>query len=398
MDQALGLDGWLVHERESWIWVRQRFVPYPFQNNLHRLSPEDRWRCIEGLWTVTRRAFTNTNDAKPAHFADWIDSTFGPGVADLFLTPYNRKVWAYPLEELDYGWIGERVAVPDFGGVLRSVCTNEDDVSWGPNARFRFPRRGGTGAVWEAVGHALEPQRISLESEVVSFDVASRLVTTRSGERWRYKTLISTIPLNHLIRLAPGVVNAELADRLRFSSTTVVGVGLPGTTPEKLKTKCWMYFPGVNSPYYRVTVFSNYSPNNVACPGEQWSLMAEVAQPSGARIDLSEIERDTLRALREDELIENASTLVSVASRHLPQGYPTPFIGRDALVDPVLRAFEKHGIYSRGRFGAWKYEVSNQDHSFAQGYECVERCLHGGGPECEPTLFTPHEVNARRNP
>jgi hypothetical protein len=42
--------------------------------------------------------------------------------------------------------------------------------------------------------------------------------------------------------------------------------------------------------------------------------------------------------------------------------------------------------------------VANQDHSFAQGYECVERLLSGGGEEQEPTLFTPDVVNGRRNP
>lgn len=398
MDEALGSDGWLVHQRESWVWIRQRFVPYPFQNNLHRLDPEDRWRCVQGLWQATRQSFADAGATTPAHFASWIAATFGPGIADLFLTPYNRKVWAYPPEDLDYGWIGERVAVPDFGGILRSVCTNEDNVSWGPNAVFRFPRRGGTGAVWDAIGRALDPQRVHLQNEAVSIDIASRTITTGTGERWRYRHLISTIPLNHLIRLTPGVVDASVADGLRFSSTTVVGVGLAGSAPEKLKTKCWLYFPELNSPYYRVTVFSNYSPNNVARPGEQWSLMAEVARPRGTAVDVKEIERETLRALCEDELIVDASTVVSLSSRHLPQGYPTPFLGRDAVVDPVLRAYERHGIYSRGRFGAWKYEVSNQDHSFAQGYECVERCLNSGGAEHEPTLFTPHAVNSRRNP
>jgi hypothetical protein len=40
----------------------------------------------------------------------------------------------------------------------------------------------------------------------------------------------------------------------------------------------------------------------------------------------------------------------------------------------VLRA---HGINSRGCFGAWKYEVSNQDHSFVEGAEAVEHVLSG---------------------
>jgi len=177
-----------------------------------------------------------------------------------------------------------------------------------------------------------------------------------------------------------------------------VGVGLKGRVPDHLRTKCWMYFPEGNSPYYRVTVFSNYSPDNVPQPGEQWSLMTETTSSSDRKIDRAGLAEWVLRALHEDGLLPDVSAVSSVAEYDLPQAYPTPFLGRDGVVDPVLRRFEEEGIFSRGRFGAWKYEVSNQDHSFAQGYECAERLAAGGGPELEPTLFRADWVNGRRNP
>jgi hypothetical protein len=47
-----------------------------------------------------------------------------------------------------YNWIGERVSVTDFERVLKNVILELDDVSWGPNNTFRFPRNGGTGEIF----------------------------------------------------------------------------------------------------------------------------------------------------------------------------------------------------------------------------------------------------------
>ncbi len=396
MEQALGTDGWLTHERESWVWIRKHWVPYPFQNNLHRLPPEERWQCVQGLLDAHR----TQADGKPppASFLDWINRTFGNGVAELFMIPYNFKVWAFPAEKLDYHWIGERVAVPDLDTVLKGICTGRDQVSWGPNATFRFPKYGGTGAIWTALGKRIPQANYSLSSPVVRIDAQNRTATTDAGEIWHYRYLISTMPLNQLIKLSGGVVPAASAKALRYSSTHLIGIGLEGCPPEFLKTRGWMYFPESNSPYYRVTVFSNYSPNNVPQPGEQWSLMAEIAESEEKPVNPAELKDQTLQALQEDGLIPAGSRPVSVVHRYLPQGYPTPFLGRDAIVNPVLRQFELSGIYSRGRFGAWKYEVANQDHSFAQGMECARRLVENGDESLEPTLFSPHTVNSRKNP
>lgn len=394
MGKVSGEDGWLSHERESWVWIKNRFVPYPFQSNLHRLDPADRWACVEGLLAASDQP----SQSPPANFGEWITRAVGEGIAELFMRPYNYKVWAYPPQTMSCGWLGERVAVPELKQVLKSICTGEDAVSWGPNRCFRFPRHGGTGAIWQALGSRLDAERVTTECRVERIDAANRVAHTDDGQVWHFRQLISTAPLDDLIRMCPGVVDQSLADRLVYSTTHVVGVGMDGNPPESLATKNWMYFPEAHSPYYRVTVFSNYSPNNVARPGHQWSLMAEVAESQVKAVDGGAVVEQTLTALERDRLLPDRDQVRTTVHRRLPHGYPTPFLGRDDLVDPILERFAEAGIFSRGRFGAWKYEVANMDHSFAQGYECAERLIQGGDAEYEPTLYTPGLVNSRKNP
>lgn len=77
------------------------------------------------------------------------------------------------------------------------------------------------------------------------------------------------------------------------------------------------------------------------------------------------------------------ANVVSTWRRRLEHGYPTPWLGRDVVIDPIHDALRAASILSRGRFGAWKYEVSNQDHSFMQGVEAADHILTGSH---EPTF------------
>jgi protoporphyrinogen oxidase len=177
-----------------------------------------------------------------------------------------------------------------------------------------------------------------------------------------------------------------------YSSAHIIGVGMKGEPPEKLRTKCWMYFPEDDNPFYRVTVFSNYSPNN-APRGGYWSLMGEVAESSEKPVAHDQLIDTALQGFYNTQLIEKNALIASVWSTRAEYAYPTPFLGRDELVDQCLAALQEQQIYSRGRFGAWKYECSNMDHVLMQGVEAVEHILFGT-PEL--TLRYPSWVNSRR--
>jgi hypothetical protein len=221
--------------------------------------------------------------------------------------------------------------------------------------------------------------------------------------------------------------------------------------------QCWLYFSEDNCPFYRATVFSNYSPHHVPLPGwtvarssafsanfvrsgKQWSLMCEVSESSmkpGARVwlvvqhcafahscivatvDQKEIVAQAEKGLLATKLISPEHKVLHIFPHTYPwlawkrgfpaqilsrfhirleYGYPTPFLGRDQLCNPIHEALRKRSIlrsefgvlfstfvlrcisilvFSRGRFGAWKYEVSNQDHSMMQGVEAADQFVFG---------------------
>ena len=396
MDELLGVDGWLYHDRESWVWVRDRFVPYPFQLNLHRLPECEQRTCLRGLEEASAAASSST---LPANFGDWIVRTFGTGIADVFMRPYNQKVWARDPDLMDWRWIGDRVAVADVARIRENIRLHRDDVSWGPNNRFRFPRRGGTGVVWQALARRLitrnaQAPRLMFGVSVRHVDTRERRVALADGREFRYEQLISTMPLDRFVSMSDLARDLRNAIRdLEHSSTHVVGIGLHGAPPPALRGKCWMYFPESNCPFYRVTHFSHYSPNNVPDPSTQWSLMAEVSESPHRPVDSNHVVADVVRGLIATSLVSSEREVHHAWYTRLEHGYPVPSLHRDRGLDGIQTTLRARGVYSRGRFGAWKYEVSNQDHSFAQGVEAVDAWLDGAE---EITLRRPDEVNARR--
>jgi len=391
MEEFLGKDGWLHHERESWVWMHDRFIPYPFQNNIRRLPAGDLDKCLAGLVDITR-----SGGVKPNNFREWILATFGRGLADVFMLPYNFKVWAYPPELMNAVWVGERVAVTDLKRVLHNLVHAKDDVSWGPNNTFQFPKTGGTGAIWRECASRLPREKLRFNTTVANIDLDRREVTDGSGGTFQYDNLISTLPLRELIRLSGQSQFEKIAGRgLLYSSSNIFGIGLRGKPRDELAKKCWMYFPEDNCPFYRVTVFSNYSPNNVPDIKTNWSLMAEVSESPLKPVDQSQLLEQVIEGMLATRLIERREDIVSTWKYRAGYGYPTPGLERDAALAELLPFFESKGVYSRGRFGLWKYEVSNQDHSFMQGVEVVERLCNG---QAEITAQNPNLANSKRHP
>lgn len=378
VEEALG-NSYFSHLRESWIRILETWVPYPFQNNIRHLPADALTQCLEGL----RAARCNPGDV--VNFHEWLYSVFGAGIVKYFMAPYNRKVWGVPLETMSKDWLGERVSVANLARIEKNIAEQRDDVNWGPNNRFKFPKHGGTGAIFEGIATPFR-ERIFFDHEMLGVDLEKKEVSFANGRKEHYDYLINTTPLNKFIKKCKAVPNSVhvAAGDLVQNSGLIVGFGFRG---KRVDPKCWMYFPENNSPFYRVTNFFNYSPYNVPNGDidNYFSLMCETTYSDHKPVNKGRIIDDTIQGLINSGMITEGERemIVSRDLIDIPYSYPVPTLGRDSALSTIQPYLESHGVFSRGRFGAWKYEVGNMDHSFMQGVEVVERLLQG---KCERTI------------
>jgi protoporphyrinogen oxidase len=315
-------------------------------------------------------------------------------------------------------WLGERVAAPDVKLVTKNVILNKVAGNWGPNATFRFPARDGTGGIWIAVADTLpkEKKRFGKKGEVAAVDAEKKIVSLTDGTKVHYGKLISTMAVDSLVEKMGNQELVSLSKGLYYSSTHVIGVGIRGARPDRIGDKCWLYFPEDNCPFYRATIFSNYSPYNQpqaseklhtiqladgtkpqsseAKEGPYWSIMLEVSQSTMKPVDEPNLLRDCIQGLINTEMIQSDDEIVSTYHRKFDHGYPTPTLEREGVLKQLLPKLQAFDIYSRGRFGSWRYEVGNQDHSFMLGVEAVDAITNGA---VELTLNYPDFVNSRQN-
>jgi protoporphyrinogen oxidase len=216
--------------------------------------------------------------------------------------------------------------------------------------------------------------------ELVEVDSPGHKVSFADGSGDIYDVLISTAPLDLLVRIMKPPTNRllEAVGSLMHNSLLVLGIGLK----KKIETgKCWIYFTDDDMPCYRATYFSHYSPFNVPDGDTERysSFMCEISFRVGEIPDVQRGLEQVIAGLIRAKMLEepDRDLVVSRYHRLVDYSYPIPTLDRDVALGVVQPALMEQGIYSRGRFGAWRYEIGNMDHSVMMGVEAIDHILTG---------------------
>jgi len=338
--------------RNTKIFYKQGYVKYPFENGLSDLPPEDRFFCIHEF-VRTLMALEKGELTPPENFRDWIYYTFGKGIAECYMVPYNEKIWKYPTDRMSLHWVDGRIPRPPVEDVIKSAIGIETE-GYTHQAVFSYPIDGGI----EALVHAIAaPIRKSIRT---GFKVSS---LEKSGKVWHISDghetievdrIICTIPVQHLFRCLKSVPHhvQKACDSLKYNSIVCVNIGVSDSVPDI----SWMYVPDPNlGRTNRISFPSNYS-RNVA-PDGCGSVLAEITHHPGdevSRMSDDYLIQDVIRMLAEMQIIRSDHVIHSSVERQ-PFAYVVYDLDYRKNIATVKEYCSSLGIPLVGRFAQFEY-------------------------------------------
>ena len=245
-------------ERKSVILMDDEFIPYPFQYNLSYLEENKRNLCvIEFLKTNYKNLHqtdnTNTNNLSfYRSFEQFCYSTLGKGISELFMIPYNEKLWATKAKDMGIEWMGKYVPKPNFEKIIEGAFVKKEVDGSGYNAHFYYPKSGGIQTLSNAIYGDIR-DLVYFNQEVTGVDLENKEVFC-GNKKYKYQYLISSIPLPEFLKLT------NLSDKDRNLKWNVVRAFFVAVPSKKTPPFTWIYVPDPKNKIYRIGNFSLFSP------------------------------------------------------------------------------------------------------------------------------------------
>ncbi|HAT71876.1 MAG TPA: protoporphyrinogen oxidase [Elusimicrobia bacterium] len=351
-------------KRDARIYAHKSWTPYPFQANLSGMPAKVKAECVSGFLKAYNTGETGPGDGSEV-FSRWTRRVFGGGISRHFMLPYNAKLWQYPLERLTTEWCAPFVPMPRPEEVIEGAYGKKSE-GLGYNTVFHYPKRGGIGALANAL--AMKSGGLRLGLQVESVNIKEGVANVRHFGPIHFKRLINTSPLNDFVAMtedAPAAVKRAAA-RLRHNTVYVLNLGARGVRQDMH----WGYFPGPEFPFYRAGLASNFSKE--LTPDGCASFYIELAT-AGAALDLASAETAVIKGLKACGLLQRASQVVEKLWLKIPCAYVI-YNRERAEALPVINAWLKSKkTQSIGRYGAWKY--SFMEESVKEGLEAAARLM-----------------------
>lgn len=346
----------------AWVETSVGTCRFPIQMHLRGLRPEYRIRCIEEMAGTPGAFATDPVSSIERLFVE----AFGPTLSDLFMLPYNRKMWRRPLRSISARGLAWNIERPEFRDVLRGAI-DEDHEGAAYNSRGFYPRPPASSAIrgMEVLSHALASRAsdLRLGCPVVQIDADRRRVVYETGSApgisrhtVRYERgLLSSVPLPVAAELClqtPPDLLRRLRS-LRRNRVVSVFVAVEGPRPDRSMGH-WRYYADESLCFTRLVFMHAFDPE--MAPPSGWGLLVEIPErsedPPG---DPDETCRQAVADARRVGVLDSSHRVVGCRRAIVDPAYVVLRDGDQQIVDEAIGFLGEHGIDCRGRYGTWKY-------------------------------------------
>jgi len=345
-------------QRHSSIYSHDTYTPYPYQINLHGLPVKTVVECIEGY--VHRKKSIR----KPKSFAEWVLKFFGQGFGKSFFFPYQSKLLCYDPKKLAASWTGRFVPQTSLKQLLTGALAPQD-AEIGYNASFLYPRNG-IQRVIDKLSDTIK-KSVAIKKTVVEIDLKQKIVRFEDGDSQSFDIIINTMPLDMLLRTIRDRVTTRFNNAPKNLVCTSVACLNLGVAQSIGGDKHWIYYPERQYPFYRLGFYHNFS--TALAPSSCSSMYVEC---SYRKISERTVRRMIGAARSQVKQLFNITDnqIITENIVTIPHAYVVYDFWRERNLNPLLKDLERHGIYSIGRYGAWKY--SSMQESVLDGKRVAE--------------------------
>jgi len=346
-----------LRKRNSWIYSKNVYTKYPFQMNTYGLPVKVVQECLLGYFEAI---YDQHRNLIPSDFGKWILTKFGSGIAKHFMIPYNKKLYKIDLKEMNTDWAERFIPMPNPDDVITGAITDQDKLV-GYNVLFGYPKRGGIVALVRSMIACMR-DNVNTDCMAVKIDCGKRLIYFRNGLVVPYSFLVSTIPLNELIKIIKNVPKAisSAARRLRYRSVYVLNLGI---ARKNVSDKHWIYFPESKYIFYRVGFPSNFS--SYVVPKAASSLSVEVSFIKYSDKKFRGFRERILEDLIQAKILKNRNEITVTKEIYIKYAYVIYDHNRNDNIKIIRKHLERNNIFTAGRYGNWEY--STMEDALLQG-------------------------------
>jgi len=351
----------LERNRESTVWVENSYVRFPIQYHLSELPFNTKQKSIRSILLT----LFLSSGKKSTNFEAYSQKAFGKYLADIFIRPYNEKLFGVPLVQLNTDWLGDYVPAYSRIKMLLSALNSSGSVV-GRNSKYYYPAEGGIASVAKKISDCLQAAPI-FGSELMSLSLNNKTAKFNSGLEVKYEYLINTIPLKSFLQKVDDLPTdiSDSAGFLKMNSTTLLHILGKG----KIKyEEHWIYVPNTTIPFYRITIPGNINPAN--CPADQFALTLEF----GGNVYKNQSVLDkSIAILKSMGILNENNSNIEFCWQLLDCGYVIYDENRKVALKEIFPFLRRNQIWSIGRYGSWEY--SNMEDAILHGRKVAEQLI-----------------------